>query len=393
MTAGGRLVCANADCAQQARALTRGYCHPCYVRWHRAGYPASGVPLRRKRAAGSVTACRHPACARRVRQLTQGYCRACYQRWWRQGYPAGGPVYRQAARAARLPATDETPAPRRRRLPRDPRCIIQCENCHKRVPSGRLCDACYTHWRRHGAPRPVRGRGALHQDSPACPCRSCALRRSYAAGHRRGTRPPQLNDWSPEEEAVLRRLLGTMPLPQLAAALSAEYGIPRSARAVEMRVRGWGMSQSVDAYTVRDIRRIFSVRFEVVKRWIADGFLEAQYGGERAGTHWAIFAPAVEAFIREHPGRYYWRGIRVRRWRNLAEIVARRAPWVPLTEIAVRYSVSETTLKRWIHAGRLPAVWQNGAGPRCRRWVVDANIAAELIQTRRRPNGDAEGAA
>lgn len=365
--------CQNPECGRESVPLTRTFCHSCYVRWHRAGFPATGCPPRQHKRPAEGAPCRNPACVRVTIHLKQGYCKVCYGRWHRQGFPACGPVYRVAGwlnRALQVADTAAPPAAVKR----------QCENCRRFIVGDRLCRTCRRHQAAHGTPRPT-PRYALHTDAPDCRCRPCAGRRAYA--HR--TRPPRgytrWDAWDSTQDARLRALTGTRTVPELAAALATEFGIPRSACAVRCRCWALGLSLQVSDLGGQDVARVLGAHHVRVTQWLTTGLLVGRRltpGLPR--SPWAVTPAALEAFIRTHPECYEWRRVQGR-WRHLAEGEWRRDPLYTLTEAARWLGLSQTTVRKYITLGELAA----GERPdrvRWERWYVRRSALVRFQQQR-----------
>jgi hypothetical protein len=106
----------------------KGYCAPCYARWHRHGDP--NVTKRVYRLGPTCSECDEPPVAR-------GYCGMHYERWRKHGDPSI--VLTTAER--------------------------NCSHCGD--PVGRhggygYCGRCYRRWRRHGDPSITLARGGDH---------------------------------------------------------------------------------------------------------------------------------------------------------------------------------------------------------------------------------------
>lgn len=370
-----------AHCGKVAPKLIRGYCQADYQRFCRAGKPADGVPPRKCKPAGQMRVCQNPACGRTVRQTSRNLCHACYGRWHRQGFVGTGPRYVHAGWADKaLP--DEAPSPPRIRTAAPPVAVKrQCENCRRFIVGDRLCRTCRRHQAAHGTPRPT-ARYALHTDVPDCRCRACSGRRAYA----NRTRPPRAytrwDAWDSTQDARLRALTGTRTVPEIAAALTAEFGIPRSACAVRCRCWALGLSLQIGDLGGLGVARVLGADHSRVTQWLTTGLLVGRrLNPAKAGSPWAVTPAALEAFIRTHPECYEWQRVQAGHWRHLAEGEWRRDPLYTLTEAARWLGLSQTTVRKYITLGELAA----GERPdrlRWERWYVRRSALVRFQQQR-----------
>lgn len=323
------------------------------MRWQRAGFPATGVPPCKIKPRGTLGRCQNAACDRLVRQTRCGYCSACFQRWRRQGRPATGPTYcRQSQAGRRLP--DHVPVTQLSATPRGRR-RQQCDNCRRYIVGDRLCPPCRRYQNTHGTPRPV-PRYALHTGAVDCHCRSCAGRRAYA----NRTRPNRPYDhhhaWESTQEARLRELAGTLTLAEIAALLTAEFGIPRTALAVRVRCTLLRLSAQLRDLSGLEVAGILGVNPQCITRWLTSGLLAGRrQTPSKPQSPWAVTPVALEAFIRAHPECYDWQRVKAGRWRALAEGEWRRDPLYTLTEAARWLGVGPWMVGQYIRQGRLMA--------------------------------------
>jgi excisionase family DNA binding protein len=169
-------------------------------------------------------------------------------------------------------------------------------------------------------------------------------------------RPQCWNDWQPRHDQRLRELAGTMPLPQIAATLLEEFGIPRTLAALRTRCASLGVSQH-PGWTLREVARLCGVHHGTVSRWIREGLLPAapvQPGP--SVTQWWIRPAALEAFLRAYPERLDWQRMPVSRYRALVEIEWRRDPFWTRLEVQQRTGASPAAVIWAQRHGRLPAV-------------------------------------
>lgn len=183
------------------------------------------------------------------------------------------------------------------------------------------------------------------------------------------TRPgwsPPWDAWTPPQDARLQELAGSGSYADLAAQLSEEFGIPRSAQAIRVRAKRLGISLWRHGYSLRDLERIFRYDHRaIVNWWVFEGLLDAQrIDGRGPYARWLFTEAQVEAFVRDHGYVYDWRRMqRGHRLRSLAEMAAKRDPWVT-RDVAMRYiGISSVNFKRWQNRGLIPHKRRPLAGP------------------------------
>lgn len=203
--------------------------------------------------------------------------------------------------------------------------------------------------------------------TPMCPerCLSCAQRRRWAE------RPPDrrtwTNAWTPEQEARLRALAGTMSLARIAAQLTTEFGVARTAGAVHTRLAVLHVSQTQQHYTAGQVEWLLGARTgKMVQRWLKSGLLATQQEGR--GRHHAITAAALEAFIRAHYAVLALDRMPVvrgtdRQWRTLVASLQQSKPLYTAEWVATYLDVPRRTVWRWCRQGLLPSQRIPQGGP------------------------------
>lgn len=73
------------DGCSRGGKITRGWCRPHYLRWHRNGDPLGGIP-----ASIGAESCTIDGCDSPVKVKNRGWCSAHYQRWQAYGAPEAG---------------------------------------------------------------------------------------------------------------------------------------------------------------------------------------------------------------------------------------------------------------------------------------------------------------
>jgi hypothetical protein len=184
----------------------------------------------------------------------------------------------------------------------------------------------------------------------------------------------------------LRALAGTLPLPQIAALLFEEFGIPRTLNAIRDRLSHLGVSQHA-GLTLREAARLCGVHHGAVGAWIRAGDLPA--APVQPGpivTQWWIRPAALETFVRTHPERLDWQRMPVSRYRALVEVEWRRDPFWTRQEIQQRTGATPAAVIWAQKHGRLSAVrshrWSQWGG----QWLY--RRSAVLAWERRRAQGE-----
>jgi hypothetical protein len=219
-------------------------------------------------------------------------------------------------------------------------------------------------------------------------CRSCLLRQAWAAGafvtRRNGRR---WDTWSREEDRRLAELAGR-DLEEIAAILTAEFCVPRTAVAVRVHATRRDISLWRNGFSLRDLERLFGVDHRaIVRRWIGPGLLPARRRrGRGAHDGWLIEADDLDAFVRTHPWAYDWR--RMDRRHPLAVLgraVCRASGWLGRGEAARALRVHPETISRWVARGLLAHRRRAGAGGKGELVVPVADLLAlrEVFQAAR----------
>lgn len=212
---------------------------------------------------------------------------------------------------------------------------------------------------------------------------SARMKELWAAGvWANRPKPIRPDHWTTAHDRRLRALIGTAPLGEIAAQLSAAFpGTPRTETAVRIRCKRLGLSVVVDHYTATQVGRLFGVDPKtVVHSWIPRGWLEGrQLVPGLAGSAWSITAAQVEAFIREYRHCYDWRAMLPGRWRSLAEIVWRADPLLTVEEAAVYVGCDRETIRRYLRRGLLTGYRRlEKAGDQEGRWLIARSALSTL---------------
>jgi len=173
--------------------------------------------------------------------------------------------------------------------------------------------------------------------------------------------------WLLAEDRRLAELAPLLEVPQLAAELASEFGIPRTPQAVRHRAASLGVRVPIRWMSLADVERLFGVDGgTVLRRWMATGALRAlPRSGRGRAPHWRFRETDVEAFIRAHPWLYDWKRMDpANRLRSLAEVIHKADPWLTLAEAELQSALSIKQLRRLIAQDVLPHErrW-HGCGP------------------------------
>ena len=163
--------------------------------------------------------------------------------------------------------------------------------------------------------------------------------------------------WSPQEDALLRSLLGRHEAEEIAAALNARFYTTRTRDSVTNRCRVLGLSwRRTDGIGIHDLRRIFPMRMDTLRREAASGALLASRRGTKRGSNWIFSTADIEAWIKASPWMFDWRRIAPGRWRDFVRAVNLRDPYLTSRECAASLGVSVSTVQKWISQGRIEGV-------------------------------------
>lgn len=196
--------------------------------------------------------------------------------------------------------------------------------------------------------------------------RSADYRAKVAAGIQFGSRGPKriACRWTPEQDAALTALLGTMDTETLAAKLTERFVYPRTETAVRSRVKVLGLSRlSVRPWSKRETHRLLGITEDCLDRFIARGLIAGTPwklgGGKRKGNRSVAFTRAdLERFIREHPACVVPERIRDAGLRTLAASLTRGRKTLTVPEAARRLGMPYATLMYWCKSGRVPSAHQ-----------------------------------
>lgn len=193
-----------------------------------------------------------------------------------------------------------------------------------------------------------------------------ALWASGAFAHRR--KPVRKDHWTPEQDDLLRAIVGTVPREQLHATWIERTGIERTLNALVVRCKRIDASMWARGWSMRDVEALFGVDHRCIEaNWVATGELPAQrWHGRGANTGWWFAEQDIERFIRDYPWRYDWQRMRPgHRLAQVAEIVNRADPWRTYDELMAYIGLAKGNLDRWRRKGIVPHQWRpKGGGPR-----------------------------
>lgn len=225
---------------------------------------------------------------------------------------------------------------------------------------------------KHRAPKQRPRRGCRVDPCPGC--RSCRSREAWAAGKWARRRKGVLPDaWLPKHDARLRELAGSRPLPEVAARLSDEFALPRSAEACRIRCVRLGISTWVHGLSMRDVERLFRVDHRAILRWwVEPGLLVGtRWDGRGPEVGWWFEPSDLERFVREHRHAYEAeRTDAAHRLGKLARTLHRADPWLDAGALGTYLGVTRKTIQRWAERGLLPEHRRRYGAGGCGRIVV-----------------------
>lgn len=173
--------------------------------------------------------------------------------------------------------------------------------------------------------------------------------------------------WTPEQEAVLCDLVGTVPREYLHAAWMERTGIPRTFHALTVRCKRLGISMWARGWSMRAAERLFRVDHRaIVRNWVDTGELNAtRWDGRGPNSGWWFNESDIEHFIRTYPWRYDWTKMQGgHRLTTVAELVNRADPWRTYEELRQYVGIASGNLDRWRRRGLVPCRDRpKGGGP------------------------------
>lgn len=200
---------------------------------------------------------------------------------------------------------------------------------------------------------------------------------------REGWLAPRWARWTEEHDAWMQAHVGAYPLRELAARLTAAFGIPRSALAVYKWLRVHGESAQVDGLLTRaQIATLCGTSPPTVKRWVDRGLLQPPPWAQSSGM-WAVPPAVLHAFIEAHAVQLTVAAMPPSRFRAQAAAIWARERWLD-SQAAMRYAgVSQSTFCLWALSGALPTVrqYRDGAGF---AYMVRARDLARFVRNRQR---------
>lgn len=181
-------------------------------------------------------------------------------------------------------------------------------------------------------------------------------------GRYRGTRG---DHWTPEQDAILRDLAGTVPREQLHAAWMERTGLPRTHEALVVRCQRIGASMWVHGWSLRSVERLFGTDHRmIIRNWVQTGELPgSRWRGRGPNEGWWFNESDIERFIREYPWRYDWtRMQRDHRLATIAELVNRADPWRSYAELVEFVGIASGNVDKWRRRGLVPHRFRPKAG-------------------------------
>lgn len=220
-----------------------------------------------------------------------------------------------------------------------------------RVP---VCRPCQMRRAARGSPRrrPTRAQLAWTPEKRAAQAER--MRQIWATGYR--VRQPR--QWTPEEDALLRALAGTLAVRELAEVfIERTTGQDRTPKAIERRLTLLGESHMVSGYlTGNDVKRRLGVGWETLTAWLHAGLLPSQRQSDAQRSFYLIRESDLVQFVRQHAVLLLDVAIRDPHLRAERDTVLRAEQLVPLVQAARILGLTPATVCYWIARGVLPAI-------------------------------------
>lgn len=209
------------------------------------------------------------------------------------------------------------------------------------------------------------------------------LERTYRVDEQTGLR--RWVRWTPDEDAILRKYAGTMPLARLAQLVVDRVGHAlRTYEGVRVRLRTLGVSWRYTGLSAVQVAHLFGLdSSHLPARWITPGYLRAtrretlEPEAMAARNRWFLITEAdIEVFIREYPWQYDYRLMRRgHRLSSLAETIYRQDPWLYVDEASRTFGVDRSQIWRYLREGRLPNAkrMHTGRGKLNGAWRIPAS--------------------
>jgi hypothetical protein len=173
------------------------------------------------------------------------------------------------------------------------------------------------------------------------------IRQGRLHPRQRAYQPP----WTEDEDEYLAEFWGIRSDKAVARHLG------RTVTACQLRVkRALGITRRMQFLTSRVVGDILGYDAKRIAALIDRGYLQGQKAPFKVGPNrvWRIDQSSLERFMRRYPWQYDRTRIeKGTYWRNLAEDVWRRDPWLTATEAAARLSVCTATIHRHCQRGWL----------------------------------------
>jgi hypothetical protein len=160
--------------------------------------------------------------------------------------------------------------------------------------------------------------------------------------------------WTEKHIRKLQELAGTMPAKDIAERITEEFGIPRTAHAVEVMAHKHHISiMYCGDWTVQQTKAVLGLADDIVTRLLKFGIIRGYKVQETRSGHWYIAPENIERFIRTHPYLLDHTRIKNKRLRSIAEGEFVRNPWLTIENAARIMGVHRTIIDRLIKANGL----------------------------------------
>jgi excisionase family DNA binding protein len=186
------------------------------------------------------------------------------------------------------------------------------------------------------------------------------------------------NGLTPKERGMLRELAGVVPVEEITRRMNERFHTRRRPNGVQTWLSRLGLSAvCADLLTAREIYRILCTNPSEVARLLAIGAIVSVRKSAGQGGEWGVRPAALETYMREHPERLNLSLMLPGRWRDIAQAILRRSPYLTSEEAARYLKLSASELRRRLHGGRIP-----GAIKASRTWRIPLKSVIELAEQR-----------
>lgn len=203
-------------------------------------------------------------------------------------------------------------------------------------------------------------------------------RRQYADGRRVWSPNANLkraSHWQPEQDALLRELVGRCDIATLARRLTERFGVPRTESSVKHRIKRLGLFiLDHRPYTTGEVARMLGMsRTNLLETWVGTGRLHGER--RRCGLHGMLTYSRgeLDRFVREHAESLNATRIKDSRLKVLAQAAMRGRVGIGSREVAQLTGVPHQIQAELYSAGLVPSARRvrRAGGGRGGLWLID----------------------